>query len=198
MDNDDDVMIMYDSFRYHLMCEESNSFLSLLLQDIDTEGPSDECTDNISCLDFIRFEFPTGNVCVCVCVCDLLVTTFCAGSQCTVCGSDLICHETGRRLNPLLLFNGHHPGLIITFQSNRKGRSCGFHFLATCVKKEYFESSDCIVPPQFIPPTNPPPFPIDFGKRVYNSFHIINYPYIALSVKTMMSLYSSQNKGLHV
>ena len=88
-----------------------------------------------------------------------------AGSECTLCGSDLVCHDTRQPLDSLLLLNGR-PGLHLTFQSNTGGRGCGFRLLATCVRRTFFESSNCSVPEPLPPPTLPTPFPPNFSKRV--------------------------------
>lgn len=88
------------------------------------------------------------------------------GSQCTVCGSELVCRETGRRLESVQLLNGL-PGLLVDFHSNRNIRGCGFRVLAMCVRRTFFEANSCTLPGPPVPVTSPPPFPPGFGKRVW-------------------------------
>ena len=88
-----------------------------------------------------------------------------AGSECTLCGSEMECHETGQSLDSLLVLNGS-PGLHVSFQSNQQGRGCGFRLLATCARRTLFETSNCTLPEPLPPPPTSTPFPPDFSKRV--------------------------------
>ena len=149
-------------FRYHIACGGPNVYMSVTLQILNQ-------TYN-TCSDSVRLQYPTGIytwATITYSSRDNKSTSTNAGSQCTLCGSELECQERERQLDPLLLFNGQ-PGLLVDFTSwtNHIHNGCGFRLLATCVQRTFFEVSGCTVPLPPAPPSNPPPFPPDFGKRV--------------------------------
>ena len=137
--------------------------------------PASQCQTYNTCSDYARLQYPTGTLHIPHgAVSPLPVALYIAneptstnaGSQCTLCGSELECQEREKQLDPLLLFNGQ-PGLLVDYNSctNYIHNGCGFRLLATCVQRSFFEVSGCTVPLPPAPPSDPPPFPPDFGQR---------------------------------
>ena len=46
--------------RYHVRCDEPNSYMSVTLQDLDVEAASGQCGSENACLDFVKLQYPTG------------------------------------------------------------------------------------------------------------------------------------------